>query len=134
MTIETFNGNYDISKLAGVYTVQLGGDEVVFTSEAEAITAIHGDVLYCLWEDPPYDKGMVNSDKLQEMIKYVKSDKHRYELFMFLLKENPDYFDIKYVIDEQSSEEFDRFDSAVAENFIYIYQNLRDLYNKRVEQ
>lgn len=130
-TIRTFNGNYDISTDGPYFTAQLDGDEVIFETEKKAYNAIHEHVLECLFSDMPIYKGILNNDQLQKMIQYLTEVDNRKDLFLFVASHktnNSDLMAMKDVLDDGYYERFDRYDSDVAEQFITIYQQLKESY------
>lgn len=130
-TICTFNGDYDISTDGPYFTVQLDGDEVIFETEKKAYRAIHEHILECLFSDMPIYKGILNNDQLQKMIQYLTEVDNRTDLFLFVASHKTNKSDLmamKDVLDDGYYERFDRYDSDVAEQFITIYQQLKESY------
>lgn len=130
-TIHTLNGDYDISIDGPHFTVQLNGDEVVFETESQAYKAIHKNVLECLFQDMPIYKGLLNNNQIQQMLQYLNEIKNRKDVFLFVASHKTNKSDLmamKDVLDDGYYERFDRYDSDVTEQFITIYQQLKESY------
>ena len=130
-TVYTFNGDYDISKVGSQFSVQLDVDEIVFNNEKQALKAIHEHSLDMIFDYMPLCTGLVDNTQLQKMIDYINDVPNRKALFLFVTKQSSsvsDFMAIKDALDNGSYEYFDRYDSAVVEQFISIYKHLREWY------
>ena len=125
ITVGTSNGDYEITPMGNGFTVQLsGGDEEYFNNYNDAMQAIWVDAY---WANAPLTdkKGLYNSDDLQQMIEFINANAYVKAEFLKRLPKNPDGYGIAEVINEGSAEEFDGYDSDVAEQFITLYQNFK---------
>ena len=123
-TIHTPNGDYDITNMNNYYTVQLYGDEVVYSTEIEAKKAIWKDVFQILWTCPIPKRKLYNNNDIQQILDYIREDSDRQQLFFMVLPNTKDGSDIKSVIKSGYYEEFNRYDSDVCEQFLQCYEKL----------
>lgn len=130
-TIHTFNGDYDISKVGLQFSVQLDADEIVFDNEKQALEAIHEHSFNQVFDHMPFYTGLVDNTQLQKIVDYIIDVPNRKSLFLFVTKHSSstsDFMAINSVLDNGCYEYFNKYDSAIVEQFINIYKHLQEWY------
>ena len=123
-TITTSNGDYDITPMGSGFTVEIGGDERYYDNYDDAISAIWADAY---WVNAPLkDKnGLYNANDLQTMLDFIRGNNYARQEFISALPNTLDGIAIRDVISDGSVEQFDKYDSAVIEQFIDLYNSFK---------
>ena len=115
-TYGTEHYEYDITKLTSGYSVQIGGDELVFYTTLDAEFAMEKDIAHCIWENAPILDGSPHS--LDKMIEFINESSSRKEWFREHLFNKMDWRDIDEVLTQGYSEYFGHYGPEVKEGFI----------------
>jgi hypothetical protein len=130
--IKTYNGDYEIDNLGDHFTVQLYfNDEEVFSTEKEALYAIHRHVLSSLWRNAPKYNHNGNMSKIQMILDYINEYDKRRDLFELVLSHytsSEQFVDIISILHEGSSEDFNKFDEELLNTFFKVYDELEKKY------
>lgn len=130
--VQTYNGDYEIYKIAGQYHVQIYfNDDEIFSTEKEALYAIHRHVLSCLWRNAPKYNHNGNMNKIQMILDYINEYDKRKDLFELVLSHyttSEQYVNITYILYGGSSEDFHRFDEELLNTFFKVYDELEKNY------
>jgi len=134
--IHTYNGDYEIDNLGDKFTVQLYfNDEEVFNTEKEALSAIHSHVLSCLWRNAPKYNHNGNMTKIQMILDYINEFQKRRNLFDFVLSHyttGEQFANLTYILNNNSSEEFNKYDKELLDIFFKVYDDLENKYLDKV--
>lgn len=79
-----------------------------------------------IWENAPVFNGMVDNKQLQKMLDFVSEDNNRAQLFCSLIHGGDDNAIRQIIFNDAYYEDFDKYDSDVAEKFIWYYQNFKE--------
>lgn len=130
--IQTYNGDYEIDQIGDQYSVQLYfNDEEVFNTEKEALSAIHIHVLSCLWRNAPKYNHNGNMNKIQMILNYINEFQRRRNLFDFVLANythGEQFANLIYILNNGSSEEFNKYDKELLDSFFKVYDDLENNY------
>ena len=130
--IQTYNGDYEIDQIGDQYSVQLYfNDEEVFNTEKEALSPIHIHVLSCLWRNAPKYNHNGNMNKIQMILNYINEFQRRRNLFDFVLANythGEQFANLIYILNNGSSEEFNKYDKELLDSFFKVYDDLENNY------
>ena len=139
-------GEAQVSNRAKIYgdakihgCTRVNGDAEVFDkADISSDVTIADDIkIDCSWEDfidKLWDgaplvkyKGLVNNDQLQRMLDFVADDPIRRQIFCSTIH-GMDGSSMRYILyDDSYYEAFDRYDSDVAEKFIWTYRHFKEV-------